>query len=69
MKLMTAKMVKLKMNTYMIIDDAIEAGIRFGYSRAFKHTDKPHEETIVQSIHDSIMNNLCEVVDFDNDGS
>jgi hypothetical protein len=51
----------VKLNAYRIIDDTIESAIRYGYSRSFKHTDKPTKEHIVQEIHRSVMNDLCNI--------
>jgi hypothetical protein len=47
-----------------ILTAAIEQGIGFGYTRAFKHTDTPTEERIKESIENEIWNNIYEVFDF-----
>jgi len=54
--------MKPKMNR--ILKAAVEEGINFGYTRAFKHTDTPAEETIKESIENEIWNNIYEVFDF-----
>lgn len=47
-----------------ILTAAIEQGIDFGYTRAFKHTDTPTGERIKESIENEIWNNIYEVFDF-----
>ena len=56
---------KPKADLYAIIERAVEEGARGGYCRAFKHTEKPDEDLIVDNIVEYIMLNLCEVLDFD----
>lgn len=56
----------MKLNTYKIIDEAIEQAIDYGYMRAHKHIKKPGEDTIKIEIHNSIMNSLSELINFDN---
>jgi len=57
----------VKINVYRIIDDAVESAIRYGYSRAFKHTDSPTKDQIMNEIHRSVMNNLCDILKFDDE--
>jgi hypothetical protein len=55
----------MKPKTYAILSEAIEIGIRFGYARAFKHTDSPSEASILEDIHDAIMVEVCGRFSFD----
>lgn len=55
----------MKVKTYAILERAIEEGIAYGYTRAFKHTEAPSEEYIKDEILSSVMNSISEVVDFD----
>jgi hypothetical protein len=55
----------MKVNTYRILDNAVDAGIEYGYQRAHKHTDEPSAAQIKRDIHDAIMNELSEVFIFD----
>ncbi len=57
----------MKPKTYHILSNSIESGILLGYRRAFKHNDNPLEESIVESIHHSIMNEVSEYFSFDDD--
>jgi len=59
----------MKVKLYGIIERAIEEGIELGYRRAFKHTDKPSEEVIVESISRAVMFNIEEVLSFDDEVS
>jgi hypothetical protein len=55
----------VKINAYRIIDDAVEKAIAYGYKRAYKHSDAPTEQHLLQEIHRAVMNELCEVLKFD----
>lgn len=57
----------LRLNAYKIISDVIESGIRYGYRHAHKHVENPSEDAIIEQIHLSIMNELCEIINFDED--
>ena len=56
----------MKLNSYKIVDDAIEKAIDYGYRRAFKYNDNPTEEHVKEQIHSSIMSDLSELINFDN---
>lgn len=55
---------EIKINLYEIVSRAVAEGAAYGYRRAFKHTDNPEEGCILDQIHDSVMSNLCEIIDF-----
>ena len=57
----------IKLNVYKIISDAIENGIRYGYRRAYKYVENPSEDTIIEQIHLAVMNELCDIINFDDD--
>jgi hypothetical protein len=57
----------VKINAYRVIDDAIDRAVRHGYNRAYKHTDNPSESLTIQEIHRAVMNELCEILNFDNE--
>lgn len=57
----------VRLNTYKIISDAIENGIKYGYRRAHKHIENPSEDTIIEQIHLAVMNDLCDIINFDDD--
>ena len=50
---------------YNIVEEKIEVGVRAGYRHAHKHNDTPDDETIIEHITRDVMNELCEVIDFD----
>ena len=53
----------------VILDQAIEEGVRRGYRRAFKHNEDPSEEIICDTIEDCVMSQIYEYFDFsDTDG-
>jgi hypothetical protein len=56
---------EIKVDLYKVIREAVENGIAYGWARAHKHTDAPDEHTIKTAIEDAVMNELCEVITFD----
>ena len=62
---MTTITLKLRINPYRMLEEAVEVGVRRGYYRAYKHNDKPTEEEIIEAIKSAVMGDLCEVIDFD----
>jgi hypothetical protein len=54
----------MKPNTYVILERAVEEGALMGYRRAFKHTETPTEDAVVQSIVDAVMLSVSEVFTF-----
>ena len=55
-------MNSLQLNTYRVIDDAVERGVELGWRRAHKHTDTPTPDVVRAAIADAIMLGLSEVV-------
>jgi len=55
----------MKAKEYNLMSMAVENGISYGYSRAFKHTDTPTEEAIRNAIYEAVMNEICENFTFD----
>jgi hypothetical protein len=49
----------------VILEQAIEEGVRRGYHRAFKHNDSPSEESILDSIEEHVMSSIYEYFTFD----
>ena len=59
---------RVRLDAYRIIDDVVEQAVRLGYNRVYKHTDNPQEDLFIQEIHRAVMNELCEVLKFDDEG-
>ena len=55
-------MMKPKFN--VILEQALEEGVKRGYRRAFKHIEDPTEESICQHIEEQVMSSLYEYFDF-----
>jgi len=51
----------------VILEQAIEEGVRRGYSRAHKHVENPTEDAIIGSIEDCVMSSIYEYFTFDDD--
>ena len=49
----------------VILELALEEGIRRGHRRAYKHVETPTEESIYQHIEEQVMSSLYEYFDFD----
>ena len=48
----------------VILQQALEEGVKRGYRRAFKHIEDPTEESICQHIEEQVMSSLYEYFDF-----
>jgi len=55
----------MKPKTRVILEMAIEAGVRRGYSRAHKHVENPTEGAIIESIEDCVMSEIYEYFTFE----
>jgi archaeosine-15-forming tRNA-guanine transglycosylase len=55
----------MKPKIRVILEMAIEEGVRRGYSRAHKHVENPTEGAIIESIEDCVMSAIYEYFDFD----
>jgi len=51
----------------VILEQAIEEGVRRGYSRAHKHVENPSEGAIIENIEDAVMSSIYEYFDFEQD--
>jgi archaeosine-15-forming tRNA-guanine transglycosylase len=49
----------------VILEQAIEEGVRRGYHRAFKHVENPTEGAIIEHIEDAVMSQIYEYFTFD----
>jgi hypothetical protein len=57
----------MKAKTRVILEEALEEGIRIGYRRSFKHTDTPEEHWVIENIQNEIMNCIDLRFDFEED--
>jgi len=57
----------IRLDVYKIIDDTIYTAIQYGYSRAHKHTETPSKDHLIEEIHKAIMNDLSEILNFDDE--
>ena len=54
----------LRVKTFPLVDDAVLRGVEYGVMRAYKHTDSPTREQIVNEVHRAVISNLCDLFDF-----
>lgn len=57
--------MSMKPKFRVILEMAIEEGVRRGYSRAHKHVENPSEHSIIENIEDAVMSSMYEYFDFD----
>lgn len=57
----------MKVKLYNLIQDAVEAGVSYGYNRAHKHTSTPAADEIKDQIEQAIMNELTKYLDFEDE--
>ena len=57
----------MKPKIRVILEQAIEEGVRRGYSRAHKHVENPTEGAIIESIEDHVMSAIYEYFTFEDD--
>ena len=50
---------------YVILEQALLEGVSRGYRRAYKHTDDPTDEQVIDTIYGEAMNSLHEYFDID----
>jgi hypothetical protein len=55
----------MKPKTRVILEMAIEEGVRRGYSRAHKHVENPTEGAIIEHIEEAVMSQIYEYFSFD----
>lgn len=59
--------MEIKLNVYKIIHESVERAVEHGYHRAFKYTESPDSHTIKNEIYQAVMNELCDIINFDTD--
>jgi hypothetical protein len=55
----------MKVKMRVILEMAIEEGVRRGYSRAHKHVENPTEGAIIEQIEDCVMSAITEYFTFE----
>jgi hypothetical protein len=55
----------MKPNFRKVLEMALEEGVRYGYSRAHKHIENPHQDAVVDCVVDAAMNSIYEWFDFE----
>lgn len=57
----------MKPKIRVILEMAIENGVRRGYSRAHKHVENPTEGAIIEHIEDAVMAQIYEYFSFEDE--
>jgi hypothetical protein len=50
---------------HLLMEECVEAGVRCGLARAFKHTDDPSEDSIVDAIARAVLEMIDEKWTYD----
>jgi hypothetical protein len=57
----------MKVKTRVIIEQAIEEGVRRGWHRAHKHVENPTEGAIIEHIEEAVMSQIYEYFSFEDE--
>jgi archaeosine-15-forming tRNA-guanine transglycosylase len=57
----------MKPKLRVILEMAIEEGVRRGYHRAFKHVENPSEGAIIEHVEEAVMSSIYEYFTFEED--
>jgi hypothetical protein len=52
-------------DTYKLVQMAVDDGVAIGVRRAFKYTNKPSEDAMIETIRQEVMNQVCEWFKFE----
>lgn len=55
----------VQLNVFTVVEKAVEEGAAYGVRRAYKHTDSPSQDEIIEQVRQGVLNALCEVIDFE----
>ena len=55
----------MRVKEYTVLVDCVEHGVRYGMSRAHKHTDAPSDDQITSAVIDAVLLEISEYFDFD----
>ena len=51
----------------LILEQAIDEGVAYGYHRSFKHNEDPTPEEIIETIQEAVMSKMYEYFIFEED--
>lgn len=57
----------MKANEYLVMNQAVEDGVAYGWMRAHKHVENPTEDQIKDAIVEGVMSTICQWFMFDRD--
>ncbi len=57
----------MRPKTRIVLERAIDEGVRYGYNRAHKHVENPSEGVIIDNVVEGVMNSLYEWFDFEDE--
>lgn len=57
----------MKPKEYRVLSEAVEAGVNYGYRRAYKYTDAPSEDHFKNEVSQAVVTEICEWFSFDDE--
>jgi len=58
----------MRVKAFAVFERALESGVARGIRRAHKHTDSPNVEHLKDEIVRAVLDDVCEVFSFDDEG-
>ena len=59
----------MKPKEYAVLRMAVEEGVSYGVSRAYKHTSAPDHDNLADQVAQSVMDSICEWFDIGDDNA
>jgi len=56
--------LRVRIDVYAILQEAVEAGVAYGWRRAHKHVDAPGEDAITREIAQAVLSEILDRFDF-----
>ena len=57
----------VRIRSWDVISDRVESAVKYGISRAHKHTNRPSFEAMEDEIYRAVMDGLAEILSFGDD--
>jgi hypothetical protein len=55
----------MRVNAYAVLVDAVERAVEGAWNKSHDETDHPSKETICEAMERRVIDNICEVFNFD----
>jgi hypothetical protein len=58
---------RMRVRAWPVLEMAVEDGLKYGYQRAFKYSDDPDDEYVLEALHQAVMNCISEWFTFEDE--